>query len=258
MKVLLLAVAWLTGALGAWGGEALSLTRQGAFAHGPVAVRWKADYPVALPGWSASELAALWARLDGLCFAAGGAPATPEGLLARVAAKVATPEGEGLTARALEAIAEVRLPFASKDWVGVVYDGYDNEGGNGCHARGELLLLAREGLRPMPLGWFVTDEAGLRRAVVRRLAKALEKEGHTPFAGEFSEEEAWKAAPDFLPTPEGVRFRYDAYTILPGCYGLPEVTVPWSALVPFCDADRLTELKSLLPKPQTLPQENAR
>lgn len=262
MKAVLLAVALLAGALVARGGAVRSLVREGAFSGEPVEVRWRAEYPVDIPGWSGEELAALWAHIDALCFLPSfcpreaieaAKPARPAYLLGRLARKLAAArETEEISPCALEVFAEVRVPFATKDWVGLAYDGYENEGGNGCHALGSLALLARKDLGPMPLTWFVRDVAGLRHAVIDRLERKLtaEEEGDVPpFAGMFSKESALKAEPDFFPTPEGIRFRYGAYAILPGCYGLPEVTVPWLELVPFCDADRLTELKSLLPKP---------
>lgn len=270
MKALLLVVALLAGVLGARGGVARVLVREGAFREGPVDVRWKAEYPVAISGWSGAELAALWARIDAYCFlpalcseeaVKAALPARPEGVLRRVAEKLAAAsETDAVSGRALDVIAEVRVPFASKDWVGLVYDGYDNEGGNGCHAVGALEVLSRKDLAPMPWTWFIKDVPGARREILRRLAEA--RRDDFPEDKRLADEAFWKACEDnpegFLPTLEGVRFRYPAYSILPGCYGLPEVTVPWVALVPFCDADRLTELRSLLPKPHKPTQENER
>lgn len=263
MKRFFATLSMLAGALCALGGEARSLRRMGAFCEGLVDIRWDAAYPVAIQGWSGAELGALWKRIDALCFLPASCPvagvedARPEGLLRRVAETVAAPEGAELSERSLSVMATVRIPFATKDWVGLAYDGYDNAGGNGCHALGCLVVLARKGLTPMPLTWFAKDPVGLQREVIRRLEEALREQegGCPPFTEYFSREAAESATPEFLPTPGGVRFRYDAYEILPGCYGMPEVTVPWRALVPFCDVDRLTELKSLLPKQDTPTQE---
>ncbi|MGN0890820.1 MAG: RsiV family protein, partial [Candidatus Spyradenecus sp.] len=129
--------------------------------------------------------------------------------------------------------------------VAIDFIGYDNEGGNGCHSYGVFDVLSRTGLEPMEMSWFAKDIPGLQREVVRQLRETLQKEnGLDPFdASELAK--AQKVMPDFLPTPEGIRFRYKAYEILAGCYGLPEVTLTWRSLLPFCDANRLYELREL-------------
>ncbi len=246
-------LALTVGVLCARAGTVRSLVRTGTFREGLVDVRWKADYPVDLPGWSAAELSALWRYVDDCCFLPShcsdealeaSKPARPEVVLRRAVEALDVPEEEGASARWRDMLAEGRIPFSSKDWVGVAFDGYDNEGGNGCHSYGKLAVLSREGLHPMPLEWFVRDGVGLRREILRRIEAAFKKKGEAWAKGCFFEEPE-KADPDFLPTPKGVRFRYGAYSISPGCYGLPEVTVPWKDLVPFCDANRLTELNAL-------------
>lgn len=263
MRRFLVFLLAMSGAAFALGGEVRSLVRTGTFRQDFVDVRWEAEYPVAIPGWSLADLRALWGVIDGYCFLPSycteecieaAKPARPAGLLERVAEKLTVPSTAGISERALDVIAKVRVPFASKDWVGIVYDGYDNEGGNGCHSEGDLCILARKGLEPMPLSWFVRDVPGLKREVIRHLEGVLLKGGQNtpPFGDSWPRAEAEAATPDFFPTPEGVRFRYSAYEILPGCFGLPGVTVPWDVLAPFCDTARLAELKalSLVPSPK--------
>lgn len=261
MRRFLVFLLAMSGAAFALGGEVRSLVRTGTFRQAFVDVRWEAEYPVAIPGWSLADLRALWGVIDGYCFlpsygseerVEAATPPCPAGLLERVAEKLTVPSTAGISERALDVIAKVRVPFASKDWVGIVYDGYDNEGGNGCHSEGDLCILARKGLEPMSLSWFVRDVPGLKREVIRYLEK---DSGPVPFGAVWPRAEAEAATPDFFPTPEGVHFRYSAYEILPGCFGLPGVTVPWDVLAPFCDTARLAELKALSSVPSPKEQE---
>ncbi len=245
---------------GVMAGGVQSLRRTGTFKSELADVRWDAEYPVAIPGWSMAELEALWQKIDEYCFLPSfcseeyyesAKPARPAFVLGRVVERLTSAEtGETTRHYSLDVIAEVKIPFASKDWVGFVFDGYENEGGNGCHALGMLAVRDRKTLEPMPLEWFVRDVPGLKRHVLQSLATKLAAEDE-----DFSEREALlekvESTPSFIPTPEGVRFRYASYEVLPGYYCLPEVTVPWRELIPFCDANRLTELNALsFPRPK--------
>ena len=166
---------------------------------------------------------------------------------ARLAKKLADYDPEnGLSGNALEFIATIHIRYANKDWVAIDLTAYDNEGGNGCHSLGTLCVLSRKELMPMPLEWLAKDVLGLQREVIRHLYEDLLKEsGQEPFDSLRTIQEATKVKPDFLPTPNGIRFRYKAYEILAGVYGLPEVVVPWTDLEPFCDPERLQTLREL-------------
>lgn len=217
-----------------------------------IEVKWEIECPVAIDGWSVQELKDLWRELETLAFAEG--LVTGRGLVAfdvndtleRVAQKLKDYSPVGLcSGNSLDHIVELRVPYANRDWVAIDFLGYDNEGGNGCHSYGVFDVLSRTGLEPMEMSWFAKDIPGLQREVVRQLRETLQKEaGRDPFSdSELAKAE--KVEPDFLPTPEGIRFRYKAYEILAGCYGLPEVTLTWRSLLPFCDANRLYELREL-------------
>lgn len=222
-----------------------------------ITVKWDIECPVAIDGWSVQDLKCLWRVLDSLSFSEAllakelvtrqeGAAFDVDDMLERVAQKLADYSPAGFcSGNALEHIAELRVPYANRDWVAIDFFGYDNEGGNGCHSYGAFYVLSHAELEPMEMSWFAKDIPGLQCEVVRHLREALKKEdGRDPFS-ESELAEAAKAKPDFLPTPDGIRFRYKAYEILPGCYGLPEVTLLWRALLPFCDAARLYELREL-------------
>lgn len=256
MKRLWFTIAVLAGALVAHGGAVRSLVRTGSFKEGEVDVRWEVAYPVGIEGWSIADLKALWKTIDRYVFPPESithedSPCTPAQTLTWVAEKLmSNKEATGATERALTIATTVKVPFADKEWVGLDIEDYMNEGGNGCHASGRLVLLSRETQRAMEPAWFAKDEEALRKLVVRHLEQALilkDKEGKSPFAGDlYTKDKAEDYEPYFLPVPEGLRFRYHAYEILPGCFGLPEVTVPWEALAPVCKAERLARLKALV------------
>lgn len=222
-----------------------------------IEVKWDIECPVAIDGWSVQDLKRLWRVLDALAFSEqlvarrALASADVNDILERVAQKLANYSRFMLfSGNALDHIAELRVPYANRDWVAIDFIGYDNEGGNGCHSYGVFYVLSRTGLEPMEMSWFAKDIPGLQREIVRHLRETLKQEtGQDPF-DESELAQAEKAMPDFLPTPEGIRFRYKAYEILAGCYGLPEVTLPWRALLPFCDANRLYELRELALSPK--------
>ncbi|MGN1325744.1 MAG: RsiV family protein [Candidatus Spyradenecus sp.] len=217
-----------------------------------IEVKWEIECPVAIDGWSVQELKDLWRELDTLAFAEGlearqeGAPFDLNDTLERLAQKLKDYSPFGFASgNSLDHIVELRVPYANRDWVAIDFIGYDNEGGNGCHSYGVFDVLSRTGLEPMEMSWFAKDIPGLQREVVRQLRETLQKEnGRDPFS-DAELAKAQKVKPDFLPTPEGIRFRYKAYEILAGCYGLPEVTLTWRSLLPFCDANRLYELREL-------------
>lgn len=222
-----------------------------------IEVKWDIECPVAIDGWSVQDLKRLWRVLDALAFSEqlvarrALASADTNDILERVAQKLANYSRFYFSSgNALDHIAELRVPYANGDWVAIDFTGYDNEGGNGCHSYGVFYVLSRTGLEPMEMSWFAKDIPGLQREIVRHLRETLKQEtGQDPF-DESELAQAEKAMPDFLPTPEGIRFRYKAYEILAGCYGLPEVTLPWRALLPFCDANRLYELRELALSPK--------
>ena len=217
-----------------------------------IEVKWEIECPVAIDGWSVQELKDLWRELDTLAFAEGlvmgrGLVAFDVNeILERVAQKLKDYSPFGFASgNSLDHVVELRVPYANRDWVAIDFIGYDNEGGNGCHSYGVFDVLSRTGLEPMEMSWFAKDIPGLQREVVRQLRETLQKEnGRDPFS-ESELAKAQEVMPDFLPTPEGIRFRYKAYEILAGCYGLPEVTLTWRSLLPFCDANRLYELREL-------------
>ena len=217
-----------------------------------IEVKWEIECPVAIDGWSVQELKDLWRELDTLAFAEGlvmgrGLVAFDVNeILERLAQKLKDYSPFGFASgNSLDHIVELRVPYANRDWVAIDFIGYDNEGGNGCHSYGVFDVLSRTGLEPMEMSWFAKDIPGLQREVVRQLRETLQKENGRDLFSESELAKAQEVMPDFLPTPEGIRFRYKAYEILAGCYGLPEVTLTWRSLLPFCDANRLYELREL-------------
>lgn len=263
MKVVLMCALLCSALSSAASFEVLHKRGQFEKAGQYVSVEWDIECPVVIEGWSVQDLKRLWGVLDDLAFSNDVLDKLGKkekvfdvnDLLDRLAEKRTGYDLEkGVCGNALEVIANIRVPHANKDWVAVDLTGYDNEGGNGCHSLGVLCVLARKDLKPMPLKWFAKDVPGLQREVVRHLRETLRQQDgdeKDPFAdgmGEVREEEvkqAERVAPDFIPTHNGIRFRYKAYEILAGCYGMPEVTVPWSALKPFCDVKRLEVLRKL-------------
>lgn len=111
-------------------------------------------------------------------------------------------------------------------------NGYDDDCGNGCHARYCSKVYSMPDGRELGIeDYFARNKLKkLNRFVAKRLRKALSEEGEAEVRLEYPVdlEEAWMQV-----TKDGVRWTWGAYTILPGCYGTPSVFIKWEELEAF-------------------------
>ena len=111
-------------------------------------------------------------------------------------------------------------------------DGYDNDGGNGCHSSycAKVYSLP-DGIELGLKDYFAAGKLKkLSAFVTKRLCKELFEEGE---AGERLNHPLDLDEAYMLVSKEGVKWTWGAYSILPGCYGTPSVFIKWEELEAF-------------------------
>lgn len=252
---------WMAGTVMA--APVLSVKRTGACELSDrQSIAWEADYPIQIEGWADDDLQRLWQLINHICFSESGdaayrleprdaASETPEAFMHRfILARepsalclMVAPDYEPIH----EMTNKVSIPYASREWVAINTEGFNYFGGAGCHSYFRPMLLTRATLKPMPLAWLFPDEAAAKRFILTALDEEMEKEN--PNGRLFNEgaptEDMLTATPATFPKPEGLCFTYWPYEITAGCFGSPQVTIPWEALAPLANAKRLAELKAI-------------
>ena len=111
-------------------------------------------------------------------------------------------------------------------------DGYSNDGGNGCHSSYCSKMYSLPDGRELDTeDFFAADKLKeLSAFVTKRLYKGLmdadEAEERSKYPLDL--EEAY-----MLASKDGVKWTWDPYSILPGCYGAPSVFIKWDELKAF-------------------------
>ena len=154
------------------------------------------------------------------------------------------PEEEYHLCSRWEYIADIRLewPFgqdakAGAEWYGrpvicVRNDGYSNNGGNGCHTQyAASVFSVPDGRELGPDDYFAADTMDeLAQMVTERLYRECLDEAEAKERSQYSLD---LKEVHMLVTKEGIKWTWDPYSILAGCYGAPAVTIPWEELAPF-------------------------
>ena len=111
-------------------------------------------------------------------------------------------------------------------------DGYDNDGGNGCHSKYcSKVYSLPDGIELDLKDYFAARKLKkLSAFVTKRLCKELLEGDEAKERSKYplDLEEAY-----MLVSKEGVKWTWGAYSILPGCYGTPSVFIKWEELESF-------------------------
>lgn len=111
-------------------------------------------------------------------------------------------------------------------------DGYDNDGGNGCHSSYcSKVYSLPDGIELRAKDYFASGKlAELSAFVTKRLFTELleEDEAKERLGCPLDLDEA-----SMLVSREGVKWTWPAYSILPGCYGTPSVFIKWEEIEAF-------------------------
>lgn len=213
------------------------LPLSGTYSTGEISIRWDVEMPLQLPGWTAETIPALQQKVGTIAWAMRGYtdnPNPPTDFTSFIN-RITTSTYAGSP---LDVATRVKIAFANPKWVGIIQDGYDNEGGCGCHTTGDFYVLSVPELTRMKPEWFITDLPAAHRMILEKLKVIHDLE-------DAWVDESLKAGfPDFFPVPQGIRFRYDPYTIQAGCFGMMETTLSWKKLASVTDATRLAELQA--------------
>ena len=111
-------------------------------------------------------------------------------------------------------------------------EGYDNDGGNGCHSSYcSKVYSLPDGIELGLKDFFAPGKLKkLSAFVTKRLYKELRDVDEAMERSKYplDLEEAY-----MLVSKDGVKWTWGAYTILPGCYGTPSVFIKWEELEAF-------------------------
>lgn len=111
-------------------------------------------------------------------------------------------------------------------------DGYDNDGGNGCHSKYcSKVYSLPDGIELDLKDYFAVGKLkNLSALVTKRLCKELLEDDEAKERSKYplDLEEAY-----MLVSKDGVKWTWGAYSILPGCYGTPSVFIKWEDLEAF-------------------------
>lgn len=224
-----------------------------------VNVSWRVEWPESGAGLSPAGLAEV--RADLLSAAFGPLPLEPRprtldeaaaATLALAAEKesAARRPGAGVTEGALSFVADLKLawPFGRPGVLALsklaesldpsprpvlvaVNEGYENEGGNGCHSYTVARVYALpSGRRLLEEDYFKPDALkALFDLIVRRATAALPDT--RPF--DAAQRSTWPGRGNFAVEEKGVRWYLPAYSLFAGCAGVTSVFVSWADLKPW-------------------------
>lgn len=111
-------------------------------------------------------------------------------------------------------------------------DGYDDDCGNGCHARYcSKVYSLPDGIELGLEDYFATGK-------LKKLSAFAAKRLYSELLEEDEAKSRLECPPDLegasmLVTKDGVKWTWAAYSILPGCYGTPSVFIRWEDLEAF-------------------------
>jgi hypothetical protein len=120
----------------------------------------------------------------------------------------------------------------------VAVDGYDNNGGNGCHS------FARRFLFDAATGKRVTEADFMKPGAFSKWAEAVRAKYKADDKDHWKLWEVKEYPHDFTVETDGIRWKWPAYTLGPGCDGLPETFFSWDELAPLADDTALAKLKA--------------
>lgn len=111
-------------------------------------------------------------------------------------------------------------------------NGYDNDGGNGCHSSYcSKVYSLPDGIELGMKDYFTAGKLKkLSAFVTKRLCKELLEAGE---AKEMSKCPLDLDDAYMLVSKDGIKWTWGAYSILPGCYGTPSVFIKWEELEAF-------------------------
>jgi len=210
-----------------------------------VHAEWRIEWPEAVSGASSNGLAAIKCQMIDDCFGSLGVGGdkkvsqvypTPDKALQLVFSCAygkldVPPEDDILSMRAFDFRAILTIRFADAGYMGYVLEGYENEGGNGCHSYVSANVLSLE------TGRRITEKDFMTPAGMEAFPKVfLERISRKPDASMYvigDETDAKYVFGNFIIEPEGIRWWLPAYTVFSGVAGVQDLLVPWQELKPF-------------------------
>ena len=107
----------------------------------------------------------------------------------------------------------------------------------GAGLSGEALMKVRKRILKMASGdeaeQSETGQEGAETADIWRKVAALKARAMKEYKCNPEEEYHLCSRWEYIADKEGIKWTWDPYSLLAGCYGAPAVTIPWEELAPF-------------------------
>ncbi len=153
------------------------------------------------------------------------------------------PEDDSLTMRAFDFGANLTIRFAASGYVGYVLEGYENEGGNGCHS----YVIAR--VLSLATGLEVTETDFMTQKGLASFPKAfydlIIRKGDVRECLIGTEDDTKAALGNFVFEPEGIRWWLPPYSLFAGAAGVQDMLMTWKDLKPYLKSGKERDFKAI-------------
>lgn len=226
-----------------------------------VLAEWRIEWPEAISGVSSDGLDAIQREMIDDCFGSlvtgrsgwegksvSQVLPTPDKALQLVFSRAygkldVSPEEDRPSMRSFDFQANLTIRFADAGYIGYVLEGYENEGGNGCHSYVSANVLLLE------TGRRITEQDFMTPAGMEAFPKVFfDRISRQPHANKYvigDENDAKAAFGNFMFESEGIRWWLPAYSIFAGAAGVQDLLMNWQELKPFLKSGKDKEFKGI-------------
>lgn len=170
--------------------------------------------------------------------------------LFKKALKKAEEREDSFCKRSFEFAAKLKINFVTDGYIGYTLEGYENEGGNGCHSYTIARVISlMTGKRLRESDFILTNKLSkLGNFIVNKSLAETKSEPINSIPGSFfktadlSDDAVARGSENmstffdngkFMLEPTGIRWYIPPYAVYPGCAGVVDVLITWDELAPY-------------------------
>jgi hypothetical protein len=141
----------------------------------------------------------------------------------------ASEQEESFQARAFDFGANLKINFVTDGYIGYTLQGYENEGGNGCHSYTIARVISlTTGKALLESDLLLTNNfIKLRDFIIKKSVAKSKVDPKNLETGDFF------GGGTFMLEPDGIRWYIPPYIVYPGCAGVVDVLLTWDELAPY-------------------------
>jgi hypothetical protein len=221
-----------------------------------VDAQWNVEWPEQIDGVSTNVLARIQQKIgydafiepfrrdnDKLDKLHYERPDFAQALLFRDVREVVEAKEDTYSARSIDFVANLKIKFVNRDYLGYRLNGYQNEGGCGCHVYTVARVISLSTGRCLCESEFISTNIfpALGNFIVRKICATRKLKAFEPanLANVFNNG-------NFIFEEQGIRWYLPPYSAFPGCDGVQNALLTWNELKPFVHAaGRLKDLSRL-------------